>query len=81
MTSRAAAPPYPHDFGVAAGTSWCEELLVAVLTVDVVLLLHEAHVCQRHVAIVAVKLLGVPGPAEGHKEGAPVEKRIIWPDF
>lgn len=63
--------PHPHDLGVAAGAGWREELLVAVLTVDVVLLLHEADVGQGDVAVVAVELLGVPGPAEGHQEGAP----------
>lgn len=62
---------FPHDLGCAAGTGRSEELLVAVLAVDVVLLLHEAGVSQRHVAIVTVKLLGVPGPAESHQEGAP----------
>lgn len=62
---------FPHDLGVAAGAGGSEELLVAVLTVDVVLLLHEAHVSQRHVAVVTVKLLRVPGPAKGHQERAP----------
>lgn len=62
---------FPHNLGVAAGTGRSEELLVTVLAVDVVLLLHEAGVSQRHVAVVTVKLLGVPGPAEGHQEGAP----------
>lgn len=51
---------HPHDLGVAAGAGGGEELLVAVLTVDAVLLLHEADVRQRGVAVVAVKLLGVP---------------------
>lgn len=60
---------FPHDLGVAAGAGGSKELLVAVLTVDAVLLLHEADVSQRHVAVVTVKLLGVPGPSEGHQEG------------
>lgn len=62
---------HPHDLGVAAGAGRSEELLVAVLAVDVVLFLHEADVSQRHVAVVTVKLLGVPGPTQGHQEGAP----------
>lgn len=62
---------FPHDLGVATSTGWSKEFLVAVLTIDVVLFLHEADVSQRHVAVVAVKLLGVPGPAKGHEEGAP----------
>jgi len=36
------------------------------------------------VAVVAVKLLGVPGPAEGHQERAPVDDdsiRITCSDF
>lgn len=67
----AGGAPHPHDLGVAAGASGGEELAVAVLTVHVVLLLHEAHVGQRRVAVVAGELLGVPGPPEGHQEGAP----------
>lgn len=61
----------PHDLGIATGTGGGEELLVAVLAVDAVLLLHKADVSQRHVAVVAVELLGVPGPSEGHQEWAP----------
>lgn len=61
----------PHDLGVAASTGGGKELLVAVLAVDAVLLLHEADISQRHVAVVTVELLGVPGPSEGHQEGAP----------
>jgi len=71
ILSDESAASHPHDLGCAAGTGRSEELLVAVLAVDVVLLLHEAGVSQRHVAIVTVKLLGVPGPAESHQEGAP----------
>lgn len=37
---------HPHDLGVTAGTGGGKELLVAVLTVDAVLLLHEANVSQ-----------------------------------
>lgn len=61
----------PHDLGVAASTSRGEKLLIAVLTVHVVLFLHKADVGQRHVAVVTVKLLGVPGPAKGHQEWTP----------
>ena len=64
---------HPHDLGVAAGAGGGEELLVAVLTVDVVLLLHEADISQRHVAVVTVKLLGVPGPTQSHQERAPAD--------
>ena len=64
---------HPHDLGVAAGAGGGEELLVAVLTVDVVLLLHKADVSQRHVAVVTVKLLGVPGPTQSHQERAPAD--------
>lgn len=65
------AAPHPHDLGAAAGAGGGEELAVAVLTVDVVLLLHEADVRQGGVAVVAGELLRVPGPAQGHQEGAP----------
>lgn len=68
---------HPHDLGVAASAGRGKELLVAVLTVDVVLLLHEADVRQRHVAVVTVELLGVPGPAQGHQEGAPAHNSSI----
>lgn len=51
---------HPHDLGITAGTGGGKELLVAVLAVDTVLLLHEANVSQRGVAVVAVELLGVP---------------------
>lgn len=37
---------HPHDLGVTAGTGGGKELLVAVLTVDAVLLLHKANVSQ-----------------------------------
>lgn len=66
---------HPHDLGAAPGTSGSKELLVAVLAVDVVLLLHEADVGQGNVAVVAVELLGVPGPTESHQEGPPVDDR------
>lgn len=68
---------HPHDLGVAAGAGRGEELLVAVLAVDAVLFLHEADVSQRHVAVVAVKLLGVPGPTQGHQEGPPEHNEFI----
>lgn len=56
----------PHDLGVAAGTGRGKELAVAVLTVNIVLLLHKGAVGQRRVAVVAVELLRMPGAAEGH---------------
>lgn len=71
LWTHVGVPSHPHDLGVAAGAGRGEELAVAVLAVDVVLFLHEADVGQRHVAVVAVKLLGVPGPAQRHQEGTP----------
>lgn len=62
---------FPHDLGVAAGAGWSKELLVALLTVDVVLFFHKADISQRHVAVVTVELLRVPGPTKGHKKGTP----------
>lgn len=38
-------PTYPHDLGVALGTERGKKLLVAPFTVNVVLLLHKAHIC------------------------------------
>lgn len=66
---------HPHDLGVAAGAGGSEELLVAVLAVDAVLLLHEADVSQRRVTVVTVELLRVPRPAQRHQEGAPGHDR------
>lgn len=60
----------PHDLGIAAGAGRGEELLVAVLTVNAVLFLHKADVGQRHVAVVTVKLLRMPGATQSHQEGA-----------
>lgn len=71
MGKNAGEAPHPHDLGVAAGTGGSEELSVAVLTVHIVLLLYKAHVSQRHMTVVTVKLLGVPGPAEGHQKRPP----------
>lgn len=62
---------FPHDLGVATSTGRGKELFVAVLAVNAVLFLHKADVSQRHVAVVTVKLLRVPGAAESHQEGAP----------
>lgn len=69
---------FPHDLGVAAGTGGGEVLAVAVLAVHVVLLLHEADVSQRGVAVVAVELLRVPGAAQGHQERSSEEDREAW---
>lgn len=77
MDRQTGRATHPHDLSVAAGTGRSEELLVAVLTVDVVLFLHEADVSQRHVAVVTVKLLGVPGPTESHQEGTPRNKNNV----
>lgn len=64
---------YPHDFGVALGTDWGKELLIAPFTVHVVLFLHKAPICQRGLAIGTVEFLWVPGTAHGYQEGAPGE--------
>lgn len=61
----------PHDLGVAAGTGGGEEFAVAVLTVNVVLFLHKADVCQRRVTVGTVELLRVPGAPQSHQEGTP----------
>lgn len=71
---------HPHDLGVTASTSRSEELSVAVLTVHIVLFLHKTHISQRHVAVVAVKLLGVPRPSEGHQEGSPGKEKNVETD-
>ena len=62
----------PHDLGVAAGTGGGEKLAVAVLTVNIVLFLHKTDVCQRCVAVGTVELLRMPGAAQSHQEGTPV---------
>lgn len=66
-------PTYPHDFGVALGTDRGKELLITPLTVNVVLLLHKAHVCQGGLAVGTVELFWVPGAAHGYQKGAPGE--------
>lgn len=71
MGKNAGEAPHPHDLGVAASTGGSKELSIAVLTVHIVLLLNKAHISQRHVTIVTVKLLRVPGPAKGHQEWPP----------
>lgn len=68
-------PTYPHDFGVALGTDRGEELLITPFTVHVVLLLHEAHICQGGLAVGTVELLWVPGATHGHQKGAPGKQR------
>lgn len=62
---------FPHDFGVALGTDWGEELLITPLTVNIVLLLHKAYICQGGLAVGTVELFWVPGAAHGYQKGAP----------
>lgn len=62
---------YSHDLGVAAGTGRCEELSIAVLTVNIILLLHKADIGQGRVAIMAVKLLWMPGTTQCYQEWSP----------
>jgi hypothetical protein len=66
-------PTYPHDFGVTLGTDWGKELLVTPLTVNVVLLLYKAHICQGGLAVGTVELFRMPGTAHGYQKGAPGE--------
>jgi len=66
---------YSHDLGVAAGTGGCKELPIAVLTVNIILLLHKADISQRCVAIMAVELLWMPGTTQCHQEWSPVESK------
>lgn len=62
---------FPHDFGVALGTEWGKELLITPLTVNIVLLLHKAHICQGGLAIGTVELFWVPGAAHGYQKRTP----------
>lgn len=62
---------FPHDLGVALGTERSKKLLIAPLTVNIVLLLHEAHVCQGVLAVGTVELFRVPRAAHGYQKGAP----------
>lgn len=64
-------PTYPHDFGVTLGTDWGKELLITPLTVNVVLLLHKAHICQGGLAVGTVELFWMPGTTHGYQKGAP----------
>lgn len=64
---------YPHDFGVALGTDWGKKLLITPLAVNVVLLLHKAHVRQGGLAVGTGELFRVPGAAHGYQKGAPRE--------
>jgi len=66
---------YSHDLGVAAGTGGCKELPIAVLTVNIILLLHKADISQRCVAIMAVELLWMPGTTQCHQEWSPEESK------
>ena len=68
---RRMLPTYPHDFGVTLGTDWGKELLITPLTVNVVLLLHKAHICQGGLAVGTVELFWMPGTAHGYQKGAP----------
>lgn len=56
---------------LAAGTGGGEVLPVAVLTVQLALLLHEAIFHQGGVAVGAGEFLRVPRQTHGHQEGAP----------
>lgn len=62
---------FPHDFGIALGTDWGKELLITPLTVNIVLLLHKAHICQGVLAVRTVEFFWVPGAAHGYQKGAP----------
>lgn len=66
---------HPQNLLVAAGTGGSEELLVAVFAVHLALLLHEAIVGQRGVAVGTGELLGVPRLTHGHKERAPGNRK------
>lgn len=72
---RRILPTYPHDFGIALGTDWGKELLITPLTVNIVLLLHKAHICQGVLAVRTVEFFWVPGAAHGYQKGAPGKQR------
>lgn len=67
---------HPENLLLAEGAGGGEELLVAAFAVHLALLLHEAPVCQRGVAVSTVEFLGVPGHAHGHQERAPGESEV-----
>lgn len=62
---------FPHDFGVTLGTDRSKELLVAPFTVNVVLLLHKAHIRQGSLAVGTVELFWVPRAAHGYQKRTP----------
>lgn len=62
---------FPHDFGVALGTDGGKELFITPFTVNIVLLLYKAHVCQGGLAVGTVELFWVPGAAHGYQKGTP----------
>lgn len=62
---------YSHDLGVAAGTGWCKELSITVLTVNIILLFHKADISQGRVAIMAVKLFWMPRTTQCYQERSP----------
>lgn len=64
-------PTYPHDLGVALGTEWGKKLLVAPFAVNIVLLLHKAHICQGVLAVGTVELFWMPRATHGYQERAP----------
>lgn len=61
----------PEDLLVAACTGGSKELLIAVRTVHLPLLLYEAVIYQGGTAVSTVELLRVPGHAHGHEERTP----------
>lgn len=68
---------YPHDLGVAPGTSRCKELLITALTVHTILLFHKAHISQGSLAVSTVEFFWVPRATHGDQERTPVKTKII----
>lgn len=62
---------FPHDLGVALGTERGKKLLVAPFAVNIVLLLHKAHICQGVLAVGTVELFWMPRSTHGYQERAP----------
>lgn len=62
---------YPHDFGVALGTDRGKKLLITPFTVNIVLLLHKAYICQGGLAVGTIELFRVPRAAHGYQKRAP----------
>lgn len=61
---------HPQNLVLAAGTGGGEVLPVAMLTVQLALLLHEAVFHQGGVAVGTGEFLRVPRQTHGHEEGA-----------